>query len=281
MRRSRSLLILLLLLTGVFSLATVIQPRALKWTGRTQSESALKILLGDSKKLFAKQFFTEADISFHSGYYPSIFDEARQAEEQEQAVAHPEAHEAHEEKSDFLGKPKDWIDRFGRHFRPTVHTHLHGQEIGEVLPWLRVAADLNPHQIETYLVTAYWLERMNKVDEAVTFIREGLRHNPKNPALLYELGWLNFKDRQDFAQARNLWVAALRCWHQVEEPKKEPDKHLLQQILGGLAEIELREANPEQAVDYFRQLKAVSPNPGEIQKRIDTLEQQMKHRSEK
>jgi hypothetical protein len=30
----------------------------------------------------------------------------------------------HELESTFLGPPKDWIDRLGRHFYPTTHVHL-------------------------------------------------------------------------------------------------------------------------------------------------------------
>ena len=30
--------------------------------------------MGDSRRLFANQFFVEADVYFHSGYYPTIFD---------------------------------------------------------------------------------------------------------------------------------------------------------------------------------------------------------------
>ena len=32
--------------------------------------------MGDSQQLFANHFFTKADVYFHSGYYPSVFDQA-------------------------------------------------------------------------------------------------------------------------------------------------------------------------------------------------------------
>ena len=70
-------LVLLLLLAACFSLATVIQPRAQGWSKRAGSGSVLKVLLGDSRRLFANHFFVQADVSFHSGYYPSIFDQAQ------------------------------------------------------------------------------------------------------------------------------------------------------------------------------------------------------------
>ena len=77
MSRSSPLLRLLLLAVACFALATVLQRRALTWSDRAQADNVLKVLFGDGRRLFASHFFTQADISFHSGYYPSIFDQAR------------------------------------------------------------------------------------------------------------------------------------------------------------------------------------------------------------
>src|SRR5262245_11448195 len=87
MKTVRAILILALLLSGGFSLATLFEPRAVRWAGRSQSNNLMELLLGDSRRMLANHFFVKADIYFHSGYYPSIFDQARQAEENERAVA--------------------------------------------------------------------------------------------------------------------------------------------------------------------------------------------------
>lgn len=279
MRAPRKYLVLLLLLTAAFTLATSLQPQALNWTRRTQPESVLKILLGDSRRMFANQLFVQADISFHSGYYPSIFEEARRAEERDSDVSHPHEDEGKQLEKGFLGPPLDWVDRFGRHFRPVIHTHLHGLKIGEILPWLSFSADLNPHQIETYMVAAYWLEQMGKPEEGVRFVRKGLGNNPGNPALLYELGWLFFEDLHDAPHARNVWLAALRRWHQVEAPKEQPDKRLLREILGGLVRVEAAADRPKQAVKYLEELKTVSPDPKAVQQLIDDIERKTSGKS--
>ena len=62
----------------------------------------------------------------------------------------------------FLGPPRDWIERFGRHFIITEHTHLQGAKEREILPWLRISAELDPQKIETYTVAAYWLRDLGK-----------------------------------------------------------------------------------------------------------------------
>jgi hypothetical protein len=74
MRRASPYLVLGLLLAVCFALATTIQPRTPAWSDRAKSGDVLKMLLGDGRRMFANHFFEQADISFHSGYYPSIFD---------------------------------------------------------------------------------------------------------------------------------------------------------------------------------------------------------------
>ena len=169
-------------------------------------EDVLTTALGDSRKLLARQFYVKADAYFHSGYYPTIFDAAKPSDKLHIAATAQGQHE--EEGADFLGKPKDWIDSFGRHFFPSEHRHLgedpdhhdehgdeHHEEHGkqgeerELLPWLKLAATLDPERPETYIVTSFWLRsQLDKPNEAEQFLREGLRANPGHPEMLFELG---------------------------------------------------------------------------------------------
>src|SRR2546427_120405 len=71
----RPALVLWLLAAICFTLAATLAPRTARWSQRGQ-DSVLKVLLGDGRRLFANHFFVKADIYFHSGYYPSIFDQA-------------------------------------------------------------------------------------------------------------------------------------------------------------------------------------------------------------
>ena len=75
---------LAVLLAACFTLATLFVPRAgwwnnapdaAHWRGDSGSENAFKMLLGEGRKLFANECFTMADVYFHSGFYPSIFDQ--------------------------------------------------------------------------------------------------------------------------------------------------------------------------------------------------------------
>jgi tetratricopeptide (TPR) repeat protein len=295
---------LLLLLTGCISLAAYLDPRVpTPAQRRAQSSSLLDTLMGDSRRLFATHFLLKADAYFHSGYYPGIFDDAKSfdeshiSEETTSKEGHPAVEPSetakdhgqieHKEEAGFLHEPRDWIDRFSRHFYPSIHTHLDeggasagehkpGEsatdtkgEVREMLPWLKLSVELDPNRVEIYVVTAYWLRtRLGKTKEAEQFLREGLRANPGHPALLFELGRIYSEVRQDSQTARNLWELALRKWQETEAPKQEPDKLLLSQIAANLAKLEDTEGHYDRALAYWELVKRVSPHPEEVDKRI-------------
>src|ERR1700733_12505982 len=201
-------LLLIALLVFCFGLGAHLQPeyRALE-KARHQSNNFFSLLLGDSSRLFANSFYVEADVYYHSGYYPTIFDNneafktPHMAEDTGAFASKNQGDEA-----SFMGPPRDWIDAFGRHFIPNRHTHLDeggpnddlssSSEVREILPWLKISSELDPDNVQTYVVTAYWLrQRMNKTDEAEQVLREGLRNNPDSCELLFELGRLYHESR--------------------------------------------------------------------------------------
>jgi tetratricopeptide (TPR) repeat protein len=270
-------LALLLLLAAGFSLATVLQERVAGWSKRGESANLLSVLFGDGRRLFANHFFVQADIAFHSGYYPSIFDQARPPKDTAHLTAKEgePAAEEHEKQMNFLGPPRDWIERFGRHFIITEHTHLEGNNRSEILPWLRLSAELDPQKIETYTVAAYWLRDLGKVKEAERFLREGLLNNPESYELLLELGRLYYEYNHDPARARKFWELALRRWDKEEAEKKKPDLLKLDQIAANLAHLEEREGNLPRAIQFLELCQKASPHPEAVQKQINGLKQKL------
>jgi hypothetical protein len=283
----RARLTLILLFVSCFGLAAWLEPRHTEKQNQGEfSSSVLGSLLGDGRKTVADYFYVQADVYFHSGYYPSIFDEARAQEVQESDVSHPEQGDAKEEKG-FLGEPRDWIDRFSRNFRPSRHTHLHGDTIQEMLPWMKLSAELDPHRIQTYLVTAYWLRGIKKPAEAEDFIRDGLRANPHSPDLLFTLGEIYLKDFKDYPRAKSVFLAAAKCWHERDDSKPAKSENggefrdylLLESILGGLIQAEIDAGHLDQALEYMKTLKANATNPVGVQKQIDALQTRINARA--
>jgi len=242
----RGRLMLILLLVGCFSLAAWLEPRhAARINANEPTQSVLASLLGDGRKFVADYFAVEADVYFHSGYYPSVFDEARVQEIQDSDISHPENGKEQEEKG-FMGPPLDWIDRFSRHFKPSRHTHLHGNQIDEMLPWLKLSTELDPQRIQSYLDADYWLRNVGKSADAEDFVRQGLRANPHSPDLLYALGQIYLEDHKDYPRAKNLFLAAKKQWHKRDDSKPAISKNgedakdylLLESTLGGLIKLE-------------------------------------------
>src|ERR1700722_20376384 len=87
--------LLLALLVSCFSLAAHLQPQfrlmqlndeRTKWVVDLHSQlrplrfsradgDLFKVAIGDSGKMFANSFYVKADEYYHSGYYPTIFDD--------------------------------------------------------------------------------------------------------------------------------------------------------------------------------------------------------------
>src|SRR5436190_10243264 len=281
-----------LLFVVALCLSTWLEPWSHRWQGNARkSGDVITVALGDSRKLFARHFFVKADAYFHNGYYPSIYDKLDT--ELHMTGGTGGAPEKHEQQ-DYLGPPKDLIDRFSRHFFPSVHTHLgeeecehckkgeahehHQKDPGseglerEMLPWFKLAASLDPEQPHTYVVAAFWLStQLNKVDEAEYFLREGLRSNPGNFSILYELGRIAYQHRKQTARARNLWVLSLQNFERADQTSQDSELLLHCQILSSLAKLEQEEKNNAEAIRYFTELKKYSPFKEQVQAWIDYL----------
>ena len=189
------------------------------------------------------------------------------------------AEEEHEKQMNFLGPPRDWIERFGRHFIITEHTHLEGHKESEILPWLKLAAELDPQKIETYTVAAYWLRDLGKIKEAERFLREGLLNNPDSYDILFDLGRLYYESNHDAARARKIWDLALRRWSEQEAANKKPDLLKLDDIAVNLSHLEETEGNLARAVQLLELAKKASPHPDVLQQQIDELKQKLAARA--
>ena len=278
---------LLALLIFCFGIAANLQPRfqALENT-RRQSDNFFNLLLGDSSRMFANSFYVKADEYYHSGFYPTIFDnneafETPHIAEDTGAVNSKN----HGEEENFMGPPRDWIDAFGRNFIPNRHTHLDeggptddlstSDKVREILPWLKLSAELDPDNIQTYTVTAYWLRRLHNDKEANRVLLEGLRNNPDSYEILFELGRLYYESYHDTDRARNVWELAVRKWLALDPQTQKDNKLIFDKITTHLGELEKNAGNLPKAVNWLKAAQTVSLDPGSLQKQIDEMEAKM------
>jgi hypothetical protein len=257
------------------SLATVLDPEFRKLQNRdTSSAGVLVALMGDSRRLFAHEFFAKADAYFHSGFYPTIFDYQKPGAESDlKEESHDKPAGAKEEiETSFLGPPKDWIDRFGRHFYPTVHTHLHDGNEREMLPWLKLAADLDPHELDAYLTASYWLRTsLNQPKEAEQFLREGQRANPDSYAIELELGRLYLYSYSNAPVARRILLQGRQKWRKQDAAGAKPDPHAYGEILGEIVLADAAEGDSKQQVADLEELVKVAHSKDVLQKQIEEL----------
>jgi len=282
-------LLLVALLVFCFGIAANLQPQFTSWRGSRADGDVFKILLGESSKMFANEFFVKADEYYHSGFYPTIFDDneafktAHMAEDTGAVSSRN-----HGEEESFMGPPRNWIDAFGRHFLPDRHTHLDtggpsddlstSDEVREILPWLKLSTDLDPQNVQNYTVTAYWLrERMHKPDAAHEVLLEGLQENPGSCDILFELGRLYAESDHDTNRALNVWNAAVRNWHPVKgsDDVVAANNFIYEKITTQLGETERNAGHWRRAIDWFEKAKSVSRTPDALQDLIDETRQQM------
>ena len=276
MKAAASLIFALLALVA-FSLATQLDLAATSWSRVDQSSNFLGLMFGDGRKLLGSQFFTMADVYFHSGYYPSVFDQKAEGQKEIIAASHGKKEDEEDEKNeDFLGKPKDWVDAFGRNFKITQHTHLDEGREREILPWLRLAAELDPNKIETYTVGAFFLrEHLHRTDQAEAFLREGLRQNPGSCELLFELGRLYRTSNLDFNHARNVWYLGVNRYMALTPAEQKENRLIFEEITVNLAYLEEQTGRYEEAINWFRAAQQVAVNPTALQEQIDAIQKKI------
>jgi len=272
-----------LLLTICFCLATWVEPRWREYSKQAGSPASISAkLLGESRRLLAGQALIAADKYFHLGYYPSVFELAEKEEDQhfQGMVTQTNAANPAKEKTQNR-EPLDWLERFSRHFHPSVH--VHADEKGEaaqreILPWLRIAAELEPENPQVYVLAGFYLRtRFNRIDDAESFLRDGLRANPGSPEILLELSKLYLDNRNDPGQSLNLAELAWRRWLEQAQKIEEPDIFLKQQIVTQLVQAETKLGHWRQAIRWLEELKKHSPNPESVAQRIEELRREHIH----
>lgn len=176
---ARAALLMTVLLLAAFSLAcALVEPES----GPTDG-GWVERLLGSTRVALGGQCYEQADRYFHRGV-------------------------GHTTTKAF----DDPFQRVARRITPEEHQHTAGFEVGEIMPWLRWTTRMDPHNVEAYLVAAYWAAGpLGQQDAAERIYREALRVNPGDYRVVYD--WARWALRHgDRDRAARLLDSALRCW---------------------------------------------------------------------
>jgi len=155
---------------------------------------------------------------------------------------------------------------------------LEGVNAREIMPWLKLSAELDPKRVDTYVTAAYWLRTsLNKPQEAEDFLREGLRANPNSQDILLELGRVYFYSKKNPLVARNIWDMALKNWRQQDQAGAKPDPHIQEEILGEMVREDEQSGNFAQELADLEELKKTSPNKIGVEQSIQDVKTKLPH----
>ena len=110
--------------------------------------------------------------------------------------------------------------RLARAIAPEGHVHLQAEDVNEMVPWLYFATRANPHNVEAYVVAAFWLAgEGGRPDLAERVLNEARANNPKDYRVYLEKGRLALK-RGALTEAARAFDAAGRLWERDPGPDK-------------------------------------------------------------
>lgn len=170
-----------ILWTAVFILSCRLLP-GVAATSNSNQPSLATAVFGETRHVLARQFYELADQQFHRGV--------------------PHLQERKFENGFFM--------RLQLAAKPEEHLHLGHDDIKEMMPWLWMSLRMNPQDIESYRVTAYWLATAaNQFDEAQKVLKEAQQNNPYQYQIQLDRGRLYLQmDQRELAVQR--FDAALR-----------------------------------------------------------------------
>lgn len=159
-----------------------------------RNTSAVGILFGEFRAGMSDIMFVKTEHYLHAGvgYRNHHCDQ----ESEGPGETEGEGHEDHLAETIIKGPAEDWRSFIGdleREVKPWVDPkdgipHSAGEEL---LPWYRLAVTANPHNEHAYRIGSYWLmiqRTENCSNEALRFVEDGIRNNPKSFALYLTKG---------------------------------------------------------------------------------------------
>lgn len=215
--------------------------------------------------------YLESNIYFHGGLYEAA-KECGEAHEftGHSAEEHHHHHEGeHEEESAVThtrGK-YNFLLNISNTLGMTEHKHLSGNEEKEILPWIYYAVRLGPKNVLAYSVGSYWLAyRLDKKEEAVKLLQDGLKNNPDSWELNYSMGDIYFTLIKDYKKANVYLKRAEICLREAETDRSDRRK-----LFVLLAESYLKIGDKEDAAKAYENILKDFPGDTSIQQKISSL----------
>lgn len=214
-------------------------------------------MLGEARAMVSTWSFLQADVYFHGGVSGFSGEHA--------ACAHA------------AGKKKEpdmftynILRRLSREIDITDHTHLEGDKTKEIIPWLYYSAKIDPHNIDAYTTTAFYLAHtFGKDKDALDFLREGLRYNPDSWQINAEIGRMYFQSFEKIEKAVRFLSRAYGLQKQNPHDKFQ-ERYVLTLLAASYESI----GEEQSALKTYKILSKLFPNEETFKLKISKISKQ-------
>ncbi len=165
-----------------------------------------------------------------------------------------------------------WYGRLGARLRPHGHLHATGSDVREIMPWLRLAAQADPHDIPVLLTAAFWLARdAGRPDLAAALLREARADNPFNDRISFELARIDLHAGR-LAEARRELDAAIVFWPGGRDAGSPTARDDLARMLTYRAVLHEVDGEMDAARRALRAALSLHPEWNDIRARLEELD---------
>jgi len=212
--------------------------------GPAGNDTTLARMLGSSRVALGDSFFNEADHYFHKG-------------------------SGHIHKQAFTNSI---YQKIILQIKPRLHQHEKGKNIQEIMPWLRFATEMDPHNVNAYLTTAYWASTaLERPDLAESILMEAQRNNPDDYRIYDGRVKLAFH-QHDAEKAARLLDVGIRLWPGKEDPSDEQIVADLASMLSRRAFLYELNGKVKAAMALYRRASQIEPKNQALAKHLAALE---------
>lgn len=196
--------------------------------------------MGESRRAVSVNLFNTADQYFHKG-----------------VAHHPPQIALH-----------GIFQRWEKAITPEQHAHAEGADSAEILPWLKLATRTDPHNVEAFLVAAFWASTgLHRNDLADEILAEAQRANPADHRIPLEKGRMAIRSA-NFNEAEKALSAALTLIP-AGNTNQPMDRAEILTFLGFIKEAK---GSRVEALQFFKNALAIFPERTYIKDRIGLLE---------
>jgi len=196
---------------------------------REANESIPMTLLGEFRTNLDAYLWLKTEEYLHGGITYRPYTEAEKSSGLSEIAADVGGFAQHSDGPTLIPpKEKDWRGIFGdfeRNIQPYRPGPARHGDPEELIPWYRVQTIINPLDVNAYVTCAFFLgDFAKKPDEALVFLEEGVKNNPRSPELQEAIGQFYFEKKKDYDKAIPYLSNAIAFGKEIEKRDEGQEK---------------------------------------------------------